>query len=179
MHTQLFACVISILLSQSISVPADFLLAPGKAGRLEVGMLVDDLFPMFGRANVALVDRNLEGMFSPAMEIRAMRTTDVSLIASFGEGPCPGHRVSGIEVRDAKYRTREGIGVGSMLGDLRRRYQKIELGSAEGAYAWVPAIRMSFKLTDDSRRDSVRVESVWIPGDPVEVRKQHCPGRRQ
>ena len=47
----------------------DFLLATGRAGRVELGTSVDEIYAIFGRENVRLVDAFKEGMFSPALQI--------------------------------------------------------------------------------------------------------------
>jgi hypothetical protein len=48
---------------------SDYVLAPGRAGGIELGTSVDDLYRLFGKDNVHLVDLFKEGMFSPALEI--------------------------------------------------------------------------------------------------------------
>ena len=47
----------------------DFALTPGRAGSIEIGITVDLLFSRIGRENTRLLDLQLEGTFSPAIEV--------------------------------------------------------------------------------------------------------------
>jgi hypothetical protein len=163
-------------LAQTAAKP-DVLLSAGKAGPVEVGMRVDDLYKAVGRHRVRLVDLFREGTFDPALEIRLSGdTTPPSIVAPFSEWPCFVPAVRGIFVHDARFRTAEGIGVGSTLGQLRRRYE-VKLSDEEGPHAWVESLRMNFRLENGSRSDAVRIQSIWIPGDPAAIRKSRCPER--
>jgi hypothetical protein len=159
------------------TAPPDVLLSMGKAGPIEVGMPVDDLYRAVGRSRVRLVDLFREGMFDPALEIRlAGASGPPSIVAPFREWPCLVASVQGIFVHDPKFRTSEGLGVGSTLGQLRHRYE-VRLSSEEGPHAWVERLRMNFRLESGSGSDAVRIRSIWIPGDPAAIRKARCPER--
>jgi hypothetical protein len=153
----------------------DFLLSDGRAGAIEIGMSVDEVFQRVGREHVRLVDLFKEGMFSPAIEIDVSGgSVAPAIIADIRESPCPGFSMSGIDVRDRNFRTREGLGVGSTLGELRRFYN-VELSHAEGESAIVPALKMSFALDSPGGADNARVTRVWMWADPVAVRQRRCP----
>ena len=157
--------------------PDDFLLAPGRAGRIEIGLPVNDLYQLIGRSNARLVDLYREGMFDPALEIRLPGSSmRVSAIAPIREWPCLAFSVQGIEVRDPRFHTREGVGVGSRLGDVQKYYRVI-LSREEGPHALAPDIRMTFDLESDARMPTVRVTSVWLYGDPDAIRAARCPDR--
>jgi hypothetical protein len=154
------------------------LLAPGRAGRIQTGMTVDTVYRRVGKTAVGLIDLFREGHFDPAIAVRLPgATANPALVASITQWPCFIFMIDGIEVRDARFRTKEGIGVGSTLGVLRRRYD-VRLSDEEGPHAWVEAQRMNFRLANGSRADSVRVTAVWLPGeDPGVVRQKQCPER--
>jgi len=153
--------------------PSDYLLATGRAGRIELGTSVDELYQFFGRDNVRLVDLFNEGLFSPALQIKLPgATVEPAVVADIREWPCGEFSVSGIDVRDPRFRTKDGFGVGSLARDLRRSYS-FEISEEEGAHAAiVTVLRMSFSLTRQGPVDQQRVTSVWIWPDPEAVRKK-------
>jgi hypothetical protein len=155
----------------------EFLLVPGKAGNLELGQKVDDVYARFGRDRVRLVDLFLEGMFTPALQIHPPDAgAEPSLIAPIREWPCASFSVYGISVRDNRYRTSDGIGVGSTLRDIQLKYEAT-IGWGEGdRIAHVPVIGMTFVMDDSSgATDSWRVKSVWLIPQPPQVRQARCP----
>ena len=157
---------------------SDYLLASGRAGRIELGTSVDEMYRLFGRDNVRLVDLFKEGMFSPALEVKLPAATVVpAIVADIGQWPCGEFSVWGIEVRDPRFRTKDGLGVGSTARDLRRAY-RFRVTEEEGAHAAVvEALKMSFSLTRRGPVDQQRVTGVWIWPDPDAVRTKRCPGR--
>jgi hypothetical protein len=157
---------------------SDFLLTTGRAGKVELGTSVDEMYQLFGRANVRLVDLFKEGLFSPALQIELSdKATMPGMVTDIREWPCGEFSVWGIDVRDARYRTKDGFGVGSTAGELKRSYA-FKISEEEGAHAAiVDALKMSFSLSPDGPADQQRVTSVWIWPDPVAVRKKRCPGK--
>ena len=141
-------------------------------------MSVDDVYGFFAKDNVRLVDLFNEGFFSPALEITlAGATVTPAVVTAIREWPCGEFSVWGIDVRDSRFRTKDGFGVGSTAGDLRRAYP-FEISEEEGAHAAVvKALQMSFSLTREGPVDQQRVTAVWIWPDPNAVRKKRCPGR--
>jgi hypothetical protein len=155
----------------------EFQLAQGRAGRLEVGLAVDDVYRQVGRERTRLIDLDEEGMFSPTLEIRLEGSTvQPAIVVRVREWPCIAWSVQSIQVRDPRFRTAEGMGVGSTLAEVSKAY-KVTLSREEGPHAWVEAIQMGFRVDDMSLAPTARVTSVWLPGDPVAVRKARCPER--
>ncbi len=152
----------AFLVFSSSSVPADddFLLAPGKAGPVEIGMDVDALYMRIGRDRTKLVDRFSEGYFSPVLEIYldGSENDKPSMEAHLGWG----YSVDSIVVHDPRFKTAEGIGVGSTLGEIRKKYDVDSIGFGEGPLcAWVKKISMTFAL------DFYKVPPAWDKtGDP-------------
>jgi hypothetical protein len=155
-----------------------FLLAPGRAGWIELGTSVDELYQSFGRDNVSLVAEFREGLFSPVLKIQwAGSRTNPAISVDIREWPCGEFSVWGIDVRDDRFRTGDGFGVGSTAGELRRAHP-FRITEEEGSHAaLVDDLKMTFSLTRQGPIEQQRVTSVWIQPDPVAVRKKRCPGR--
>ena len=158
---------------------AAFLLEAGKAGSFEIGATVDEIYSLAGRNYVHLVPLFIEGMFEPALEIQLPgSSTNPSIVARIREWPCSQFSIWSIEVRDRRFRTREGLGIGSTLGELRRHY-RVEMGSMEdgGISAIIPSMmNMSFALDAmDAASNASKVKSIFMPADPKRVRRNRCP----
>ena len=158
------------------AVAADLRLSVGAAGPIRVGQSVDDLFVKVGRENTRLVDLFTEGMFQPALEIRlAGAPNQPALTVPIREWPCREFSVWGITVRDPRFRTADGLGIGSSLADIRKVYSP-EIGIAEGQrIAHVPELGLTFALDDSpASSDSWRVTHVWVVPQPALVRQARC-----
>lgn len=163
--------------SQTAPQTTEFLVESGKAGPFELGATVEEIYNLIGRDHVRLVDLFAEGMFTPALEIQAPGANGrPAIVAHIREWPCAQFSVWGILIRDERFRTRDGIGIGSTLSDVRRHY-RVKMMSGEGSeIAFAASVNLSFVL--DAVRtptDLSKVKSVWIPPQPQEVRKRRCP----
>src|SRR5262245_50135043 len=160
---------IALLQAAQPAVDPSFLLLPGRAGPLEVGMTVHRVFTLVTREKTQLVDLQLEGHFSPALVVSVDGApVPRPLVARVREAACKDFRIDGILVSDPRYRTPEGIGVGSTLAEIRRLYT-VERGyGEEGPVAVVAKLSTSFLLSGESDRD--RVRSVWLHVSPEEMR---------
>jgi hypothetical protein len=158
------------------SVPREYLLWPGHAGQFEVGESVDEVYAAIGKEHVRLVDLFGEGTFTPAIGIRLPGDPPgpASLVADISERPCGDFSIRGITVRDRRFRTAEGMGVGSTVAQLRRVYS-IETSHEEGEHVIVRAIQMTFETSDDSSKNGSRVSAVMLWSDPELVRARRCP----
>jgi hypothetical protein len=144
-----------VLLSASeMSADGDFLLSKGKAGPIHTGMEVDTLYTKVNRKLTKLVDLQYEGFFVPALEIYLDKDekTKPSLVAVVA----PGFVVSSITVYDPRFKTEKGVGVGSTLGEIRKKYKVDWIAYCEGPLcARVNEIGMTFAL------DFFKVSREW------------------
>ncbi|MBN1626925.1 MAG: hypothetical protein JW944_10410, partial [Deltaproteobacteria bacterium] len=123
-----------------------------KAGDIEIGMQVEEVYQIVGNDNTKLTDLFREDMFEPVMEIYyegIQSSRKPSLVAEISPpGPLiHTYTIGRINVYDQKFSTKEGIGVGSTLGDLKKLYKVDQIGYGEGTvYALVESLCMSFEL---------------------------------
>lgn len=155
----------------------EFLVSEGRAGSVEVGMSVDEVLQAFGKERVRLVDLNKEGHFTPAIEIDLPGSgVRPALVADITQGPCGGFSLSGITVRDPRFRTVDGLGVGSTLAELQQR-RSVRVSREEGWSAIVSDAKISFGLEAVPGTDGPRVALIWLWLDARTVREQRCPDR--
>lgn len=111
------------------------LLRPGYAGQLRLNMKEADLLALLPPAALRKTTRSLEGIEYPAYEYRpddAPAGSPPLLLELVGAIEDGGNRLWRVQVRDARYRTAEGIGVGSSYGEARRAYGVQTIERAEG-----------------------------------------------
>ncbi len=132
------------------AVDENFLLSKHKAGDLSIGMAVDGVFRAYDRDRVKLVDLNLEGGFTPAFEIyidgspgnKPSMEVEITIKDSWV--------IYRISVLDKRFKTTDGIGIGSTLGDIRSLYTRLQGGTGEGRVSvYVQELEMSFGLGID------------------------------
>ena len=157
---------------------AQFDLGRGHAGALEVGEPIEDVYQGFGRDRIKLVARFAEGMFTPALEIALAGSAVVPALAvDVREVPCARFSVWAIEVYDRRFRTKEGLGIGSSLRDVRRSYGTQIVVGEDKTSALAKEIGISFGISSAAPADNAVVISVNVVADPQLVRQQRCPGR--
>jgi hypothetical protein len=165
------------------STPSSFVLSAGRAGSFELGMTVDALIAQVGREHVRLVAQFPEGMFQPEVQVDLPGFAGgPALEAPIREWPCSEFALWGISVHDPRFRTAQGLGVGSTLGDLRRNYPDVTVTNID-ADGWPSVVISDAGLSFAMERvptytDASRVESVWVFPQPVAVRARKCPDRR-
>jgi hypothetical protein len=131
---------------------ASFLLVRGRAGQLELGMTVNAVYTRIGGRNIQLVAAFGEGHFSPVLEIRLVGyTPGPAFTAIIATGPCGNdYSILGVEVHDPRFRTRNGLGVGSTLSDLQRLYPGSEVRNITFRMERLPAYTKASRVVSVS-----------------------------
>lgn len=132
-----------LLLTHSDAPENEFLISGDKAGFVELWMTANEVREKYGANSTKIVDFQLEGMPSPAINVYLINgdTNTASLTCELR-----GENVDRIWVNDARFKTEKGIGIGSTLGMLRKEYT-VNWISGEGALiARVEALGISFEL---------------------------------
>src|SRR5436190_1408769 len=127
------AAALIVGLSTALAAQGNYTLARGQVGPIRVGAIVDAVYAAFGREHIKEVDLRLEGMPSPALEIRLGDSSaqQPSLVAE--RFPPMPDRIWRVRVFDARFRTADGLGIGSTFGDVRARHPiQGRLGADEG-----------------------------------------------
>ena len=134
-----------------------------RVGPISIGATAQAVYDKFGD-RVRLIDLKLEGMFSPALEVRLFGSQLVpSVVAELGAVNSQ-LVVTRIHVVDPSLRTKDGLGVGSTYEELRSRHAVTWVASGEGAFfARVEALGMSFQL------DTSGPKRLWDIRDPNQV----------
>jgi cyclophilin family peptidyl-prolyl cis-trans isomerase len=165
-------CALALLQAQAPAVDPAFRLTPGRAGSFEVGASIDRVYEIIPREKTQLLDLFLEGLFSPALVIKVDGSAvDRPLVARVREWPCNEFVIDAITVTDPRYRTPEGIGVGSSLADVRRHYAVSRSHGDVGPVAVAEQLSMTFVLSEDSEAATVVSVFMYLPPDAL---KQRC-----
>jgi hypothetical protein len=151
-----------------------WVLERGRVGRLEIGMKIDEVSEVFRRNRLRLVDLQIEGQFTPALEVSTSTNRRLFTI-ELREFPCVDFRVTRVHVHAEEFRTNSGVGVGSTLASLEQRHATERI-LAEGLSVVVPDLQMGFRFADGDASASSRVSEVVLSLSPAEVKKRHCPG---
>jgi TonB family protein len=135
------------------------LIAPGRAGLVQVGMTIDRLLRMFP-GQTRLLDPQSQARFTPAIAIRLDPSTMQPSLIVASRQVAEQWRVAEIDVRDPRFHTSDGLGVGSTLAQIRAREPGVEpaIGVAgpsvslrDGALSfWFDPARLSGSTVPDS-----------------------------
>ena len=123
-----------------------FTLAPGQAGLVRIGMTVEELKAAVPVEMLVEKEVNREGQLYTVYEVlNDTYSQETGLVA---EPRCdPECRIYRIEVRDRKYQTEGGLGIGSTYGKLRQVHSITYAGAEEGNFVAVsPEAGLSFLL---------------------------------
>ena len=176
--------ILSLILLLCTSVGAQivngqdgFLLSKNKAGEIEIGMTIDALHTKYESRLTKLTAQYAEGMFSPLLEIYLNgKPHNVGPSITVAIDKENDWIVSGIFVKDKRFKTSKGISIGSTLGEIRKTYKVSWIDFGEGPlFANVEDLGISFELdfskpSDEWYRtrnqslipDSARVVSIFV-----------------
>ena len=157
-------CLLVLALAPRVGAQnTDWQVETGRAGKVVIGMTVDSLRTVFGRENIRLVDLDLEGQFTPALQIFVPSQPGKPIASAEIRELC-GFRISRITAMSPLFRTADGLGPGSTVAEIRRKYPTASLNREEGASLIVSKLHMSFVPADGTFADSARIESVFLSG---------------
>ncbi len=145
-------------------------------------MTVDEVQAIVGIEHTKLVATYGEGMFWPRLEISLPGfAKGPALAALISNLPCGAPSLMGIDVRDPRFKTTTGLGIGSTLADIKKRYPKarIQNFNADGfpvAISVEPGISFAFQNATESR-DTERVTMLWVVPQ-TDVKSRRCPDER-
>ena len=133
--------------SASFAQPqTDFTLARGRIGALRIGMTADEVVALFGAQRVKKVGLYTENPDpEPALEVRlgSISASKPSLTVELH----PGNTVYRVQVFDKRYKTTDGLGIGSTLGQIRARHE-LKVGVGEGSvFASSDELGLSFDFS--------------------------------
>lgn len=139
----------------------DWLVTQTRAGKIRLGMRVDDLYNAYGKENVRLVDLYAEGIFTPAMQVFETPASDDPIAEAQIQQICGQFRVITIHVLGPPFRTREGLGVGSTVSEVRKRFPDAKVNREVMPSLLSDKAQMSFVTSDDKFTDSTRIIRMW------------------
>ena len=164
----LYSVLALVLVLHQASPAPRIVVERSRVGPVSIGATAAAVYRDF-RDRARLVDLKLEGMLSPALELKLYGAQPIpSLIAEISALDNQ-LVVTRIVVVDPTLRTREGIGIGSTFGELRSKYTVDGVGSGEGSvFARVESLRISFQLDSSG---PTRLSSIRDPSRmPADVR---------
>jgi hypothetical protein len=124
-----------------------FDLKPGYAGQIQVNMPSDTLKKMVPAENLKTTERELEGQKHTAFEIRNAKTDNQLLLLA--EESCENKtcKIFRVRVISPKFKTKEGIRVGSTFGEVKNAFKFSYVGIGESDFvALSEEQRMAFAL---------------------------------
>jgi hypothetical protein len=145
----------------ALAQASEWLLSSSRAGKITLGMTVDDLYNAYGRENLKLVDLFGEGMFTPALQVYIPSEPGAPIAVAIINQVCGYFRVSGFMALSPLFKTAEGVGVGSTVPEVRKRYPTASMNREHRPSLIVQKIQMSFATTDGTFSDSTRVSIAW------------------
>jgi hypothetical protein len=157
-----------------------FLLDEGRAGEIELGMSVDQIAALVGQEWLTLRATFPEGTFQLVLDVASPWVEGgPALTGRIGITNCSVPlSIWSIWIFDRRFKTAEGIGVGSTLGDLRHSYGsdalRLSAGGEEGSppSARLDRLGLIFTLSGAGDfDDSLIIKSVGVIPQPTSGRR--------
>jgi hypothetical protein len=168
------ALAVGITVTVSAQPQSNFTLARGQVGQLRIGVTVDEVAVLFGNSRVKRIDLQLEGMPTPALEIRLDDAASARPSMTAEVFPPSENRIWRVNVFDRRFRTADGLGVDSTLAEIRAHHPVQMLVGEGNVVAHVEELKMSFDFgsrwyPSTNVPASARVSSVLVLLPPGEL----------
>ncbi|MEI6765777.1 MAG: hypothetical protein WCM76_09060 [Bacteroidota bacterium] len=123
-----------------IKIDSVYLICEGHVGKIEINMDVANLEKLFRKENIEEKNVSNEGIDSKMYYITVDGKPDALIIEPICTDIC---EVSRIFIHSTKYKTKDGIGVGSTFGELKKVYTIQSLTGNEDGGIFVYAEQLS------------------------------------
>lgn len=136
---------IGLVLAATTAYCADVSVDRGRVGQIYLGMSLEAIYKVYPKETTKQVDLHLEGMPTPALQVFLNKQSkNPSLVIRL---EAPNGTISGIDVRDARFKLANGIGIGSSLGQLRKAYKNLSIDVSEGdVFEIIRELNISFVI---------------------------------
>ncbi len=102
-------------------VNPDFLLADGRVGYVQIGRSVESLYRHYDRSLVTFEAENRDGIPYPVVKLFVPEKKAPAMVLSVSVSRQGQQQtIDGIRVYDERFKTEDGIGIGSTLGDMKK-----------------------------------------------------------
>src|SRR3990167_1458366 len=166
--------IISLMLSSFFNfvLATDLDISNGRLGSIKVGESISSIYKVFNKDMTRKTDLLLEGDPSPAIEVFLSKKEKNERSPALVFEEHPEGKIWRINVLTNKFKTKDGLGIGSRLGDLKKFY-KGKIVTGEGNIVFVSSsTAQSFLLNYDELKylkskkvpNSVKVKSILILG---------------
>jgi hypothetical protein len=148
--------------------PEKYQVKKGQVGNIKINMPVTDLINLIPSANLQPVAITREGRGYQAYEINysGKETQPGLLVEEICEPAC---RVWRIQVKGPEFKTPEGLGIGSTLGEVKKYYPITYLGAGETEIVAVARAQKITFLLNVSKIPPKEVPFLNIKNTPDEV----------
>ena len=112
-------------------------------------------------------------MFQPVLEITLPGSpVKPSIIAEIDRRPCGEFAVTRMTVLDPRFRTKDGLGVGTTEAEMRRRFS-FTISEEGGCHcAFIKPLNLTFSFDG---RATQKASSVLVIDDAVAIHAKQCP----
>ncbi|GGK65140.1 hypothetical protein ACD591_01845 [Rufibacter glacialis] len=140
-------------------------LQKGQAGRVKIGMPIEELKQAYGTQKLQEIDHTLEGTTTKAYEVLGeRRRPDLRVEQQCNGTAC---KVSRITVLNPAFKSSAGVGIGSTFGEVKNHFNITRVGTGEGIFVAISEVdKISFVL-DMRQIPSTRWGSLKVKDIPA------------
>lgn len=143
-----------------------FELKPGRVGQIRVNVSSDSLKKLVPAENLKTTERELEGQKYTGYEIRNAKTGNQLLLLAEESCENKACKIFRIRVLSPKFKTKEGIRIGSTFGEINKAYK----------FAYVGIGESDFVALSEEQRMAFALDIAGFPSKPLyKVKAQDIP----